>query len=305
MLAKRLLTAGAASAALCLPSVLHAQFTDARTYVEGPVGLNELEFDYEHARANASIDTSLVVGTGNLELNKGTFSFTHNFSTFGHLTWVTANVPFGSLQGSASASSVSRSTSGIGDSSFEFAGLLAGGRALSSAELAASEPAMILGASLTVTAPTGEYDANKLLNLGSHRWSFKPELGVSYHFGPERKWELDGYINAYFFSDNTSYQGAEILRQEPLPGLEAHISYSVTPSFWTSLDTRYAFRGETIVNVREQNNAQENLIVGTEANWSPNLHNSLNVVIAKAVVHTNAPASKSVSASYTYSWGAE
>lgn len=305
MLAKRLLTAGAAIAALHLPGVLHAQFTDARTYVEGPVGLNELEFDYQYARANASIDTSLVVGSESLELNKGTFSYTHNFSTFDHLTWVTANVPFGSLQGSVSASGVSGSTSGMGDASFEFAGLLAGGRALSSAELATSEPATILGASLTVTAPTGEYDANRLLNLGSHRWSFKPELGVSYPFGPERKWELDGYINAYFFTDNTSYQGAEILRQEPLPGLEAHISYSVTPSFWASLDTRYAFRGETIVNGRELNNAQENFIVGTEANWSPNSHNSLNVVFAKAVVHRNAPASTSVSAGYTYSWGAE
>jgi hypothetical protein len=258
-----------------------------------------------YARANASIDTSLIVGSANLNLNKGTFSYTHNFSMFGHFAWVTANVPFASLEGSVASSNVSGSTSGMGDSSLEFAGLLVGGQALSATELAEHERTTILGMSLTVTAPTGQYDGNKVLNLGSHRWSFKPELGLSYPFGPERKWELDGYINAYFFTDNTSYKGVEILHQEPLPGLEAHLSYSVTPSVWASLDTRYAFRGATVVDGLEQNNAQENLTVGTEANWTPNSHNSLSFVFAKALVHTNAPAYTGVSVGYTYSWGSD
>ena len=157
--------------------------------------------------------------------------------------------------------------------------------------------------SLTVSAPTGQHDGNKVLNLGSHRWSFKPELGVSYPFGAERKWELDGYINAYFFTDNTSFQGTEILHQEPLPGLEAHLSYSVTPGLWVSLDTRYAFRGETVVDGVEQNNSQENLTLGTEASWAPTSHAALNVVFAKALVHRNAPAFTGVSVSYVYSWG--
>jgi len=280
-----------------------AQFTDARNYAEGPVGLNSLEFTYAYVRGNASLDTALVVSSENLDLNKGTFSYTHNFSMLGRLAWVSANVPLASLAGTVAGTNASGSTSGLGDSSFELAMLLKGGPALSAAELASYERPMILGMSLTVTAPTGEYDGNKLLNLGSHRWSFKPELGISYAFGPERKWEVDGYINAYFFTDNTSYRGVEVLHQEPLPGLEAHLSYSVTPGFWMSLDSRYAFRGETVVNGLEQNNTQENLTVGAEASWTPNAHNSLDVVFAKALVHRNAPSYTGVSLSYTYSWG--
>ena len=280
-----------------------AQFTDARNYAEGPVGLNSLEFTYAYVRGNASLDTALVVSSENLDLNKGTFSYTHNFSMLGRLAWVSANVPLASLAGTVAGTNASGSTSGLGDSSFELAMLLKGGPALSAAELASYERPMILGMSLTVTAPTGEYDGNKVLNLGSHRWSFKPELGISYPFGPERKWEVDGYINAYFFTDNTSYRGVEILHQEPLPGLEAHLSYSVTPGFWASLDSRYAFRGETVVDGLEQNNAQENLTVGAEASWAPNAHNSLDVVFAKALVHRNAPTYTGVSLSYTYSWG--
>ena len=299
----RLLSAVAAVTGLCLPRMSWAQFTDARNYAEGPVGLNSLEFTYAYVRGTASIDTALVVGSENLDLNKGTFSYTHNFSMLGRLAWVSANVPLASLTGTVTGTNASGSTSGIGDSSFELAMLLKGGPALSAAELASYERTMILGMSLTVSVPTGEYDGNKVLNLGSHRWSFKPELGISYPFGPERKWEVDGYINAYFFTDNTSYRGVEILHQEPLPGLEAHLSYSVTPGFWASLDSRYAFRGETVVDGLEQNNAQENLTVGAEASWAPNAHNSLDVVFAKALVHRNAPTYTGVSLSYTYSWG--
>ena len=299
----RLLPAVAAIAGLVLLRISWAQFTDAGNYAEGPVGLNSLEFTYAYVRGTASIDTALVVGSENLDLNKGTFSYTHNFSMLGRLAWVSANVPLASLTGTVTGTNASGSTSGIGDSSFELAMLLKGGPALSAAELASYERTMILGMSLTVSVPTGEYDGNKVLNLGSHRWSFKPELGISYPFGPERKWEVDGYINAYFFTDNTSYRGVEVLHQEPLPGLEAHLSYSVTPGFWMSLDSRYAFRGETVVDGLEQNNTQENLTVGAEASWTPNAHNSLDVVFAKALVHRNAPSYTGVSLSYTYSWG--
>jgi hypothetical protein len=298
----RLFLAVAAIVALCFPQALYAQFTDARNYSEGSVGLNSLEFTYAYVRGNASIDTSLVVGSENLDLHKGTFSYTHNFSMFGQMAWVSANVPFASLGGYVAASNASGSTSGMGDSSLELAVLLKGGRALSAAELATYERGTILGMSLTLTVPTGEYNGNKVLNLGSNRWSLKPELGVSYPFGSERKWEVDGYINAYFFTDNTSFQGIEVLHQEPLPGLEAHLSYSVTPSLWMSLDTRYAFRGETVVDGLEQNNSQENLTLGTEASWAPTSHVSLDVVFAKALVHRNAPAFTGVSVSYVYSW---
>jgi len=302
-LAMRAFLAVVVVTAYCFPSAACAEFTDPRTYTAAPVGLNNLEFDFTHAHSNSSIDTSLVVGSTNLELNKGALSYTRNFGVFGHFAWINASVPFASLNGSVASSNFSGSSSGTGDSSIEFAGLLRGGPALSAKQFATHKPTPSLGVSLTVTIPTGEYDADKLLNLGSHRWSFKPEIGVSYPFGAEQKWVVDAYINAYFFTDNTAYRGVEILHQEPLPGLEAHISYNLTPSFWASLDTRYAFRGETVVDGVEQQNAQQSLIVGGEGHWSPNSHHSLNLVFAKAVVHSNAPAYTGVVVKYVYTWG--
>ena len=142
-----------------------------------------------------------------------------------------------------------------------------------------------------------------MLNLGTHRWSFKPEIGVAYPFGVEQKWEVDGYINAFFFTDNTAYHGVEVLRQEPLLGVEGHLSYSATKSVWASLDTRYAFRGETVLDGLAQNNSQQDLIVGAEVHWLPNSHNSLGLVFAKALVHRSAPDYTGVVVKYAYSWG--
>jgi len=117
------------------------------------------------------------------------------------------------------------STTGGGDSSYELAMLLKGGPALSVAQFKNYRPTTTFGVSLTITAPTGLYSPNKILNLGSERWSFKPEIAVSHPFGPEQKWAFEAYANSYFYTDNTSYHGREILGQQPLPGLEGHISY--------------------------------------------------------------------------------
>jgi hypothetical protein len=181
--------------------------------------------------------------------------------------------------------------------------LLKGGPALRVAQFENYKPTTSLGVSFTMTAPTGLYRPNNILNLGSDRWSFKPEIALSHPFGPEQKWELDAYGNAYFYTDNTAYRGREILRQQPLPGVEGHISYSFNDTVWASLDTRYSFRAVTFVNGVDQNNSQQNFVLGSEVNVSINSRNSLLFEFAKALVHQNGPALTGFSVRYDYIWG--
>jgi len=298
----RMFLALAAITALCFPERLWAQFTDPRTYTVSPVGVNQLETDFGYARADASIDNSLVIGGAHLKLQQATVSYSHNFSLLGDLAWVKASAPLARLSGYVAGTRISGSTSGAGDASLELATLIKGGQALSAAEFSKYESATTCGMGVTVTAPTGEYNSNKLLNLGAHRWSIKPEVGISQPFGAERTWVIDGYVNTYFFSDNTSYRGTEVLRQEPLPGLEAHISHDFTPRFWASVDARYAFRGDTLVDGVDQNSAQRSLTLGSEASWSPRSRHTFELVVAKAVVHKNAPAATGVAMRYVYNW---
>lgn len=289
--------------AFYLPSQLYAQFTDPRTYDNTPAGVNQFELIYAYAHANASIDTSLIVAGAEANLNQGTINLTRYFGLVRRLAWVEADVPIAGLEGSVTGTNIRVFDTGSGDSSYQFAMLLKGGPALSVAQFASYKPTTTIGASLTVTAPTGLYHADKLLNLGSNRWSFKPEFAVSHPFGPKQKWVFDAYANVYFYTDNNSYHGTEILRQQALPGLEGHLSYSFTSSVWASIDTRYSFGGDTFVSGVNQKNAQQNFILGSEVNVSLNSQNSLVLEFAKALVHQNGPSATGFAVKYLFSWG--
>jgi hypothetical protein len=285
------------------PEQAWAQFSDPRTYEDTPAGTNQIEVGVGYARGDASIDTSVIVTGAQLDLLQGTIDYTRYFGWLHRLMWVEAGVPVAHLAGSISGTNVQRSTAGAGDSSYALGMLLKGGPALSPSQFADYKPSTVLGVSFTATAPTGSYDPERILNLGADRWSFKPEIGVSHPFGPEQKWVFDAYSNVYFYTDNTSYRGREILRQEALPGLEGHMSYSFNDSVWTSLDLRYSFRASTILNGVNQDNPQQNLVLGTETNVSVTGRNSLVFAVAKSLVHRNGPAVTGVSVRYDYTWG--
>lgn len=300
---KRLLLACLALAVHHVPHQARAQFTDAHSYDNTPVGINQLELSYAYVRSDTSIDTSLVITGAKLNLNQGTVGYTRYFGGFHRLMWVEASVPVGGLTGSITGTNIQGSITGAGDSSYQVAMLLKGGPALSVTQFENYKPTTILGASFTITAPTGLYNPVKILNLGSKRWYFKPELALSHPFGPEQKWQLETYINSYFYTNNASYHGTEILRQQPLPGVEGHISYSFNDKIWASLDTRYSFRGTTIVDDVDQDNGQHNFILGSEINLSINNRNSLLFVFEDALVHHNGPALVGFSVKYDYTWG--
>ena len=288
---------------ICGPSHLCAQFTDAHSYDNTPVGINQFELAYTYVRSNASIDPSLVIAGAKLNLNQGMIDYTRYFGLWRRLAWVEAGVPIAGLSGSITGTKIQGSVAGTGDSVYAAGMLLKGGPALSVAQFETYKPATTVGVSVTITAPTGLYRPNNILNLGSDRWSFKPEIALSHPFGPEQRWQFDTYANAYLYTDNTSYHGRQILRQEPLPGFEGHLSYSFNDRLWVSADTRYSFRGSTLVNGVDQSNSQQNFILGSEVNVSIDTRNSLLFEFAKALVHQNGPTLVGFSVKYDYTWG--
>jgi hypothetical protein len=281
-----------------------AQFTDPRNYEDFPVGVNQIELAYAYVRADTSIDTSIAVAGAHLNLNQGTIAYTRYFGLFSHMAWFSPSIPLAGLGGSVSGTNVSQSIAGAGDTSYEFAFLLKGGPALSVAEYANYKPATVVGTSLSVTAPTGLYSPDRILNLGSDRWSFKPEIAYSHPFGPGQKWTVDAYANCYFYTENPSYRGSLILRQGPLPAVEGHISYLFFhESLMASLDARASFMGNTSLNGIGQNDSQRNFILGTEEIYSLNNQNQFTFVFESALVHVNGVPVRGFAVRYDYFWG--
>jgi hypothetical protein len=285
------------------PDLVFAQFTDPHNYDNTAVGTNQLEVAYTYARSNVSIDTGLVIAGAKFRLNAGTIDYSRYFRLANHLMWVNGAVPIAGLSGSVTGTNIRGSINGAADSSYQVAALLRGGPALSVADFDNYKPETIVGVSFSVAVPSGQYNGNKLLNLGSDRWSFRPEIALSHPFGPEQKWQLDTYANCEFYTDDVSYRGTKVLSAQPLPGFEGHVSYSFSDKLWGALDTRYSLRGDTSINGVDQNASQQNLIIGSELNLALNSQHSLVFEFAKALVHRNGTAYTGFTVKYDFVWG--
>src|SRR5215469_8746470 len=166
---KQLLLACLAVAVIHAPNQARAQFTDPHNYDNTPVGTSQVELAYTYARSDVSIDTGLVIAGAQLNLNAGTINYSRYFGLANHMMWVSGAVPIAGLSGSVTGANIRASVHGAADSSYQVAVLLKGGPALKVADFDNYKPETIVGVSFTVAAPTGQYNGNQLINLGSDR----------------------------------------------------------------------------------------------------------------------------------------
>ena len=134
-----------------------------------------------------------------------------------------------------------------------------GAPALTLKEFADWEQDLIIGASFRVVAPWGQYDDTKLVNIGTNRWSFKPEVGLSKAIGP---WTFEGTAAATFYTDNNDFFGGKTLSQAPLYSLQGHLIYGFRSGIWASVDATYFVGGRTTVNGVLNSDLQQNWRVG-------------------------------------------
>ena len=88
-----------------------------------------------------------------------------------------------------------------------------GAPALSGHKYAQYRQKTIVGTSVRVVAPTGDYDNTKIINLGSNRRAFKGEIGASHQLG---KWTMELAGALFAFTDNTDFLGGLTLSQAPI-----------------------------------------------------------------------------------------
>ena len=155
----------------------------------------------------------------------------------------------------------STSRSGLSDMRLRFSWLLVGAPAATIGEIAKAPRKTILGTSLSIVTPTGQYFPEKLINLGTSRWAFKPELAISQPVG--KRWLIDFYTGIWLFTKNDSfYPGSSVRTQDPLGSFQGHISYNIQPLMWVALDLTYYTGGSSSIDGVEMNDRQSNSRIG-------------------------------------------
>ncbi len=111
--------------------------------------------------------------------------------------------------------------------------------------IAGFRPKTIVGATMRISIPLGQYNSNDLINLGSNRWTFSPQVGASHVAG---RFLLEAYTSAWFFTDNSEFLGTSTLSQKPLFAFQAHAGYRFRPGFWIAASSRQSLGGATMIN---------------------------------------------------------
>jgi hypothetical protein len=177
---------------------------------------------------------------------------------------------------------------------------LYGAPALTLKEFAAYEQDLIIGASLRVVAPWSQYDDTRLVNIGTNRWSFKPEIGISKALGP---WTLEATAAATFFTDNDEFFGGSTLSQDPIYSVQGHVIYGFESGIWTSLDATYFNGGRTTVDGVRNSNLQQNWRIGGTVAVPVNRANSIKFYVSSGVAARTDNNYDLVGIAWQYRWG--
>jgi hypothetical protein len=258
----RLAAAGVLS--LVLPAVpASAQDLDPRGYVNVPVNATFLVTGFALSHGDVVTDPTLPLADINATVETPSIGLAHSFSLFGKTAQAFGVLPYSWAQvsGKVFGDSLDVSRAGLSDMRFRMSVLVRGAPASTPLEFAKAPRRTIVGLSLTVSAPTGQFFSDKLINLGAHRWAFKPELAVSHPLG--ERWLLDAYAALWMFTDNHSfYPGTSQRAQAPMGAFQTHLSYNFQRQLWAAFDATYYVGGRTTVDGVGNNDRQANVRIG-------------------------------------------
>lgn len=253
-----------------------AQELEPRAYSAAPVGTNFVGLTYTHQSGQVLTDPALPITDVRAEINSLSLGYQHVFALAGRTASVALLAPFasGDIAGNVFDAANTVHRAGMGDLRLRFAIDLLGGPALDPQEFARREQVGVLGASVTAVVPTGQYQPAHLINVGTHRWAFKPEVGVSLPFG---NWFAEIATGAWFFTDNDAFLNDRRRSQSPLAVLQFHGGYMFRRGLWLAVDIGMTSGGATAIdgvgNHDRQNNTRYGvtLSIPVARGWSAKL----------------------------------
>jgi hypothetical protein len=187
----------------------------------------------------------------------------------------------------------------MGDATFRYAMNIYGAPAMNLKEFRAYRQRTIVGASVTVSVPTGQYDPKRPVNIGLNRWAIKPEIGVSRVVG---QWTLEGAAGVWLYGANNRYLESSVRRQVPLGSVQLHVQRTISRRMWVGADWTVYTGGRTQVDGYDNPDYQGNTRLG--ATWGVSLHprHAIKIVYFRNVITRVGSDLRSIGVSYNFIW---
>jgi hypothetical protein len=264
-------------------SAAQAQDLDPKAYSASPVGAAFLVVGAARSTGSVLTDPTLPLSDIEAKINGVPVATGYTFGLFGKLTMVTVALPYawGEVSGLVAEEARTITRSGLTDARAKLSVNLVGNPAMGLREFVKAPRRAIVGTSLTVTAPTGQYDRAKLINLGTNRWGFKPEIGVAV---PKGRWDFDAYLGVWLFTDNDDfYPGGRHRSQGNVVALQGHASYTFKPRLWAAVDATWYQGGGASVDGGEPVGSMNNSRLGATVSFPMGRYQSLKFAYSSGV----------------------
>jgi outer membrane putative beta-barrel porin/alpha-amylase len=239
-----------------------AQELEPRAYSPSPVGTTFIVVSATRSSGGIFTDPSVPITDVQATVGLLGLGLGHTFGLGGRQANLLGILPiiWGDASGQVGEGRQSVHRSGLGDARLKLSVILAGSPAQKPAEFAKTRRRGILGASISVVPPTGQYDSAKLVNLGSNRWAFKPEIGIS---RPTGRWTIEAYGGFWLFTDNDQYYpGSSERHQNPIGTLQGHLSYTFGRRAWAAVNGTWYSGGTSQIDGVGKADLQRNTRLG-------------------------------------------
>jgi len=286
-----------------LATIARAQTMEPLLYTNAPIGLNFLVAGYVNQSGSVLVDPSSPIKNLKATVDSAFLAYSRVIDCWGQSGSIGLVVPYVRLSASGDVFEQSRSVdrTGLSDITLRLSVNLHGAPALSLKQFTDYHQETIIGASLVVTAPSGQYIASKLVNIGTNRWSLTPGLGASKSV---RQWTFEAATGITIFSDNHEFFGDNTRRQSPLFSFQGHVIYKFNAKLWTALDGTFYTGGRTSLNGNLDNDLQRNSRWGVTFSYALARHNSLKLYFSSGAAARTGTDFRIVGAAWQYRWGA-
>jgi hypothetical protein len=280
-----------------------AQDLAPRAYWPTPNGANVLALAYQYSTGDVLIDASLPLTGVDSDIDVFQLSYQRTFGLWGRTTTMQFNLPYseGITEGLVNGVQQRRDISGLADIRVRFAINIKGAPSMDRAAFQAlrQNPETIVGVSLLVQAPTGEYESDEVINLGTNRWSVKPAIGLIKPLHPTLLFEFEAGV--WLFGDNDEFLG-ETRQQNPMLSTEFHLIKRIRPGFWASLDANFYVGGSTTISGSESKNMQRDARIGATVAFPIEGRHALRGTISTGAVSESGGDYDRFSLTYVYAW---
>lgn len=291
-----------ALAALATVAAARAQEIEPRAYSNAPVGVNFVIVGGVLTQGDMAFDASVPITNARIESARVVMAYARALDLWGKSGKFDAIVQYVDLYGSADylGQPVRREIRGMGIPAFRLSVNLVGAPALDLEEFNRWKQDLIVGASLQVSPPLGQYDEERLVNIGTNRWTVKPELGVSKARG---RWILELKAAATFFGDNDEFYQGTTREQDPVYSLQAHVIRGFGSGKWWSADVTYFDGGQSRIDGVDSDDLQRNWRVGATLAMPVDRLNSIKFSASSGVVARTGNNYDAVGVAWQHRWG--